>query len=404
VTKSIFEREQESFFHTYKRLSLDIDRGEGVFLFDKSGKRYIDFFGGLAVNALGYCHPRIIEAIERQIRRYNHLSNYFVQDPQVELAERILRHAPGFEHVFFSNSGTEATEGVMKLARKWGQPLGKTDLFGLSNAFHGRTLGALSIMDKQKYRDGYEPFLPNTGTLPFNDVEALRRAVNEKTLGVFVEFIQGEGGIFTVAPEYARELGSLRDRYGFLIVADEIQAGIGRTGKFFAFEHYGIVPDIILFAKAIGGGLPLGGFLGNRRLAETLTYGVHGTTFGGNPVACAAGIAVLDEIDEKGLMQHATEIGKHLKAGAVKLKSEFAGIIKEVRGEGCMLGIDLHIPGQPVVEELQRCGFLVNCTHETVLRLLPPLVIEKGHCDALLHELASILRTFATAEATSLVK
>src|SRR3989338_8422876 len=264
---TLFEKENELFFHTYKRLPLDIVRGEGVYLFDRSGKRYLDFFGGLAVNALGYGHPAVLRAIEEQSRKYIHLSNFFVQEPQVELVERLLS-ATGFRRAFLCNSGTEALEGAVKLVRKWGGGTGKTRIFGMSNAFHGRTFAALSLMDKAKYRDG--------------------------------------------------------------------------------FEQTGLRPDIVLVAKAIGGGLPLGGILGNDRVAEAFTYGVHGTTFGGNPVACAAGVAVLKEIVDGGLMKNAATIGKELHEVGRRLHQEFPLLVRETRGYGCMIGIDLKVESQPV--------------------------------------------------------
>jgi acetylornithine aminotransferase len=295
ANETLFQKEEKFFFHTYKRLSLDIERGEGCYLYAKDGKRYLDFFGGLAVNALGYNHPRINKAIQDQIQRYIHLSNFYVQEPQVRLAEQLIS-ITGFKRIFFSNSGTEAIEGAMKLARKWGKKNGKTHLLGLSNSFHGRTMGALSLTERQKYREGYEPFLPDISHVKYNDVQELKSAVNDQTLGVVLEFIQGEGGIFVVSQEFAAALNELREKFGFLIIADEIQSGMGRTGKFMAFEHFGVRPDIVVIAKAIGGGLPLGAFLGNERVADVLTYGAHGTTFGGNPVACAAWLAVLEEV------------------------------------------------------------------------------------------------------------
>ncbi|HEY6952817.1 MAG TPA: aspartate aminotransferase family protein [Bacteroidota bacterium] len=389
MNENILTKEQELFFHTYKRLTLEIERGEGCYLFTKDGTKYLDFFGGIAVNALGYNHPRLCSAIEQQIHKYVHVSNYFVQEPQVKLAEKILS-ASKFERIFFTNSGTEATEGAIKLARKWGKPQGKTQLFGLSNAFHGRTMGALSLMDKQKYRDGYEPFIENVGHLKFNDVADLKRSVDEKTLGIFVEFIQGEGGIFVVSGEYARELQALRERFGFLIIGDEIQSGIGRTGRLFGFQHTGVTPDIVILAKPIGGGLPLGAILGNGRVAETFTYGVHGTTFGGNPVACAAGLVVLEEVLDKGLMHHAEEIGIYLGSRLAQLKTDFPALVSEVRGFGCMIGLELSMDGQPVVEAMQRRRILVNCTNVNVLRFVPPLIVSKEQCDTLVAALREV--------------
>jgi acetylornithine/N-succinyldiaminopimelate aminotransferase len=392
VSESIFEKENRYFFHTFHRLPLEIECGEGMYLYSKNGKRYVDFFGGLAVNALGYNHQRINAAIEKQIHRYIHLSNYYVQDKTVELAERII-NASGYKRVFFSNSGTEAVEGAIKIVRKWGQGSVKTTLLNLTNSFHGRTMGALSLTERPQYRDGYDPFLPNTNSVKFNDVEDLYAKVNGQTLGVILEFIQGEGGINVISKEFVQELKSLQEKLGFLVIADEIQAGLGRTGKFFSFEHYDIYPDIVVIAKAIGGGLPLGAILGNEKVADVLTYGVHGTTFGGNPVACAAGCAVMEEIIDKGLMKQAGIIGEYLKSKAIELQKQFPAIIKEVRGYGCMLGIDLNRNGQPIVDELLNRGILINCTNTTVLRLLPPYIVTQEQCDQLIFELHLILKS-----------
>ena len=387
---NLFEKEDKYFFHTYKRLGLDIDRGDGVYLYAKDGKRYLDFFGGLAVNALGYNHPGVNKAIIDQVKKYIHLSNYYVQDPQVNLAEKVIA-ASGFKRIFFGNSGTEAVEGAIKVARKWGKSNGKTQLIGLTNSFHGRTMGALSLTERQKYREGYEPFLPNVCHVGFNDVAQLRATVNEQTLGIILEFIQGEGGVFVVSPEFAAALNELQAKFGFLIIADEIQAGIGRTGKFFGFEHFGVHPDIAVIAKALGGGLPLGAFLGGDRVADVLTYGTHGTTFGGNPVACAAGIAVLHEVLDNGLMKRAGEIGEYLRKRFSELQAKFPALIQDVRGFGCMLGVELTQDGQPVVDKLQERGILVNCTHQTVLRFLPPYIVTQQHCDSMLEELGDVL-------------
>ena len=392
MSESIFEKESKYFFHTFHRLPIEIDRGEGVYLYAKDGKRYLDFFGGIAVNVLGYNHPSINAAIENQIHRYIHLSNYYVQDKVVELAERIII-ASGYKRIFFSNSGTEAIEGAVKLVRKWGKGSEKTQLLNLTNSFHGRTMGALSLTERPAYRDGYEPFLPNTESIEFNNVGDLQSKVNGQTLAVVLEFIQGEGGINVVSKEFVQVLKLLQEKFGFLIVADEVQAGVGRTGKFFGFENYDIRPDIAIIAKAIGGGLPLGAILGNDKVADVLTYGTHGTTFGGNPVACAAGCAVMEEIIDKGLMKQAGIIGEYLKSKAIELQNKFPAIIKEVRGYGCMLGIDLNQGGQPIVDELLKRGILINCTNNSVLRLLPPYIVTEDQCDQLMFELHSILKS-----------
>lgn len=388
---TLAEREHEHFFHTYKRLGLEIERGDGVYLYDRSGKRYLDFFGGLAVNSLGYGNPRVLRAIQEQSSKYIHLSNFFLQEPQIRLVERLLA-ASGFKRAFLCNSGTEALEGAVKLARKWGASRQKTVMVGMSNAFHGRTFAALSLMDKPKYRDGYEPFLSHMASVPFNDVAALRSTVNDQTLAVVLECIQGEGGIFPVQAEFALALNELRDRFGFLIIADEIQSGIGRTGKFFGFEQVGLRPDIVLVAKAIGGGLPLGAFLGNERVEEAFTYGVHGTTFGGNPVACAAGLVVLEEVLDGGLMKNAVKIGEMLQTIGASLRLDFPKLVKETRGYGCMIGIDLLVDSQPIVDALLERGVLVNSTHQTVIRILPPLTVTAEHCEVFEHELRAILK------------
>jgi len=391
LEKSIFEKEREIFFQTYRRIPIDIDYGEGVYLYAKDGKRYVDFFGGLAVNALGYGNPKVISAIEKQIRRYIHLSNYFVQDSQVELAEKLIK-VTGFKRLFFCNSGTEAVEGAIKLARKWGKDRNKTYILNLTNSFHGRTMGALSLTDRPNYRDGYDPFLPYTQSIVFNDAKDLCAKVSEQTLAIIIEFIQGEGGVNVVSEEFAEEIDKLQNQYGFLLIADEIQAGVGRTGKFFAFEHYCVKPDIVVMSKAIGGGLPLGVVLGNDKVAEIFAYGSHGSTFGGNPVACAAGCAVIEEIVHNGLMARAELIGNYLKLKAMQLKDEFPAIIKEVRGKGCMIGMEIDRDGQPIVNELLNRGFLINCTNKNVLRLLPPYIMNESLCDQLFFELHSIIK------------
>ncbi|MFZ1978643.1 MAG: aspartate aminotransferase family protein [Bacteroidota bacterium] len=392
MSETWFQKDEKYFFHTYHRLPLEIERAEGVYIYTKDGKRCTDFFGGLAVNALGHCHPRIIAAVEKQIHRYMHVSNYFLQEPQVELAERLLK-LTGYEKVFFSNSGTEAVEGAIKLSRKWGKKNGKTRLLSMTNSFHGRTMGALSLTERPKYRDGYEPFLPDTDSVEFNNVKDLIRKAGTTTLAVILEFIQGEGGVNVVSAEFVKSLAALQKQFGFLIIADEIQTGVGRTGKFFAFQNFDVHPDIVVLAKAIGGGLPLGAILGNGRVADIFAGGSHGTTFGGNPVACAAGCAVVDEILEKKLMNKASDIGVSIKSKALELQIDFPRRIKEVRGIGCMIGIELYEDAQPLVDELLLRGFLANCTNTTVLRLLPPYLVEEEQCEALMFEIRSILQT-----------
>lgn len=391
---NVLDREAAYFFHTYKRLPLEIERGDGVHLFAKDGTKYLDMFGGLAVNALGYAHPKVVEAITEQSKRYIHLSNYFMQEPQLQLAEQLIRLS-GFSKLFFTNSGTEAVEGSIKIARKWGSTRGKTDIVGFSNGFHGRTMGSLSIMDKPLYREGYGPFLEHCSVAPFNDAGALRKFVGQKTAAVVLEFIQGEGGVCPVTPAFADELRRLKEEFGFLLVADEIQAGIGRTGKLFGFQNFNAAPDLIVIAKPIGGGLPLGAIIGNSAMAEVLSPGMHGTTFGGNPVACAAGLVVLRELTEGGLMKNAERMGALLIRELGTLQQEFPSLVKEVRGFGLIVGMELTRDCDPVVRALRDRGVLVNGTNGSVLRFLPPLIIREEHIRLTINELRAALGSLA---------
>lgn len=372
---SLHDRESAAFFHTYKRLPLLPVRGEGMELITADGTRYLDMFAGIAVNALGHAHPRVVRAITEQAGAYIHLSNYFAQEPQIRLAELLLRHS-GMARVFFANSGTEAMEGAMKLARRWGSTRNKHAIIGFSNAFHGRTFGPLSIMDRPNYRDGFGPFLDGCASLPFNDVPALRAGVGPDTAAVVVEVVQGEGGIRPISPAFAAALKELRQQFGFLIIADEIQSGAGRTGRFLASEHFALSPDLVTLAKPIGGGLPLGAILGAQSVAEVLQPGMHGTTFGGNPVACAAGIATLEEIEEKGLTAHAQKMGEVFLTHLQGLVTAFPGSCKEARGLGLMVALELKGEADPVVVAMRDRGILVNGTDRSVLRFVPPLIVK----------------------------
>ena len=387
---STVEKEARYFFHTYKRLKLEIDRGEGSYLIAKDGTRYLDMFGGIAVNALGYNHTKVNAAIMNQVQRYLHVSNMFYQDAQIELGELMLR-ASGFSRIFLTNSGTEAMEGALKLARKWGRPQGKVNIFGLTDSFHGRTFGSMSITGREKYREGYEPFLPNTSILKFNDSDELEKSINEDTLAVVLEFIQGEGGINLVSAEYVEKLKHLRTKYGFLVIADEIQSGIGRTGKLFAFNHFDFEPDVVVVAKAIGGGLPLGAFLGNERVADVFAPGTHGTTFGGNPVACAAGLATVHEILHGGVMENAATVGFHLISRLEQLRDSMPDSIADVRGKGMMVGLDLRFDGTEVINRLMEKKVLLNLTNTTVIRWLPPLNTGQEEIDIAVQRVASTL-------------
>lgn len=385
----VLEIERDLLFQTYRRLRIYVKYGEGVYLVDFDGRRYLDMIAGIGVNALGYGNDRVKRAILDQVEKYIHLSNLFVQEPQLELADLLLKIS-GYKKVFFTNSGTEAIETAIKLTRKWGKKFGKNEIVAFSNSFHGRTMGALSLMDKIKYRDGYEPFLPEIYIAKYNDVEDIEKKVNHRTAGVFLEFVQGEGGIIPADERFVQKIFELREKFNFLVVADEIQSGLWRTGTFFAFEHYGVKPDVVALAKPLGGGLPLGAVLGNERVADVFTLGTHGSTFGGNPVACSAGCAVIKEI-QNGIIDNVKEIGNYLRERLLKLKDKHGEIVKNIRGIGLMIGVELSTECFNIVDRLIEKGVIVNCTSNNVIRLLPPLIIEKEHVDLFIEKFDEVL-------------
>jgi acetylornithine aminotransferase len=387
---SLFDREHEALFQTYKRLPIEIAHANGATIVAADGTEYLDFLGGIAVNALGHGHPAVVQAVQQQAQEYMHVSNYFYQRPQVSLAEA-LKQASGYDRVFFCNSGAEAAEGAMKLARRYGSATGRYDIVGFTGGFHGRTYGPLSVMDKPLYKDGMGPFLPNTLVLPYNDVDALQARIDDGTAAVMLEFLQGEGGVAEVTTEFVDALERLRKDYGFLLIADEVQGGIGRTGDFFAFERYGIRPDIVLVAKAIGGGLPLGAILASESVAALFGRGAHGTTYGGNAVACAAGLAVMNEVVH-GLMAHVRTIGDYLGQQLRALRERHPHVIREIRGRGCMQGIVLTHESASVVERLvAEHHIITNATAGTVIRLVPPYIINESDVDRLVTALDAIL-------------
>lgn len=373
--------EKKYLLNIYKRIPVQIIKGEGVYLIDDSGKKYLDLLSGIAVNALGYNHPLITKALLQQQSNNLHLSNFFVQEIQVELAKKLIE-LTSFSKVFFSNSGTEAIEGLLKLAKKWGNLNGKKTIISFRGSFHGRSLGAVSITGQEKYYKNFEPVLPNVQICPFNDAEAFRKMVNNETCVVFFEGIAGEGGIREISGNMIDTMAELRKEYGFLVIADEIQTGIGRTGKFFNYEHLKLVPDAIATAKGLGGGLPLGSFLVSEKLADIFDVGEHGTTFGGNPLACATGLATVKVVSEPSFLNDVTEKGEYFKTLLLQLKEKHSTIIKDVRGRGLMLGLEVKHSGKELMEMAISKGLILNVTAATtVLRFVPPLIIEKEHMD-----------------------
>lgn len=375
---TLFEREQNAFLHTYKRIPLQIVKGEGIYLYADNGSKYMDFFSGLAVNALGYAHPRIVEAVSRQIGLFAHLSNNYITEIQLALTEKLL-HYSGMGKAFLSNSGTEAVEAAIKMVRLLKGP--DATIYSLTNDFHGRTYGALSLTQRPKYQKGFEPLLPNTGAIEFNNINDLRAKVSETTGAIILEFLQGEGGINELSQEFVAEMVRLREQFGFLIISDCIQCGIGRTGLPFSHNYYHMHPDAIVAAKAIGGGLPLGALLVDNKYEHVFPTGKHGTTFGGNPVSCAAGLVVLEEVFENGLMEQVRQLGMYFKERLLQMKSLYPEKIADVRGKGYMLGVQLTFNGTPVIEQLFERKILSNCTNDTVIRILPPLIAEKQDID-----------------------
>jgi len=373
------ETEQKLFFHNYARFPIAVTHGEGVWLVSSNGTRYLDMIAGIGVNALGYGDKRLVQAISDQAAKLIHASNLFMMPPQFELAEKLLALS-GLSKVFFANSGTEAIEAAIKMARKWATRSGdehKKEVLSLSNCFHGRTYGAMSLTAKAKYVDGFDPLLPGTGMIDFNDIADLEKKVSDKTAAVFIEVVQGEGGIHRISQPFIDRLKELRSQHNFLIVADEIQAGCGRTGKFFSYMHVDADPDMVCLAKPLGGGLPLSAVIGSEKVADVLSYGNHGTTFGGNPVACAAGIAMINAIEQDQLMKHADETGRYMQDELQKLANHHKQIL-DIRQYGLMIGITVNKEAKYYVEKALEKFIVINATSQNVIRLLPPLNITRA--------------------------
>lgn len=387
--ENLIEKEQKYILQTYKRYPILIDRAYGTKIYDIYGNEYLDFLGGIAVNVVGHCHPNVITAIERQIRRYLHVSNYFYQDVQIEYSSKFLEIS-GYDKIFFTNSGTEAIEGALKIVRRWGNHRNKQKIISFTGGFHGRTYGSLSLMDKPHYKESMGPFLDNIKILEYNNSEALLNNIDDNTAGVFLEFIQGEGGLAKVSNSFVEKLMELKKKINFLIVADEIQSGMFRTGKLFAFEHYNIKPDIVTIAKGFGGGLPLGGILVQSHLQNIFEKGMHGTTFGGNPVACVAGLATLNVIYPN-LLSQINDISKYLWNRLENIKDIFSEKVKEVRGLGLMCGLVLNFEANRLVEKLLEKKVITNATSRNVLRLVPPLIISEEDVDTFYHRLEDAL-------------
>ena len=386
--RAVEERAASYLLGTYAWTKFHPREGRGARLADADGKVYWDLLAGIAVNALGYRHPRLVKALRAEATDLLHVSNLFYQAAQGELAERLVTLS-GLSRAFFCNSGTEANEAAIKFSRL-ASP-GRSRLVALDNSFHGRTVGAVSLTGNAAYREPFEPLLPGVTFVPANDVEALRAAVDGTTSAVFLEPIQGEGGIVPLTPGYLRAARELADATGAVLVFDEIQCGLGRTGHLFAFQDAGVVPDVVTMAKPLGGGLPLGAVLTGPRMEGLVKPGHHGTTFGGNPVACRLGLAVLDELVEGGLVARVAATGEWFGRKLAALKRRSPAVV-DVRGAGLIRGIELDREAAPVQQKLLEKGFVVGTARKTVIRLLPPYVIPKAALSAFLIALEETLK------------
>jgi acetylornithine/N-succinyldiaminopimelate aminotransferase len=398
---SVSRMEGKFLLPTYERQPILFERGRGVYLWDSQGKRYLDFLSGIGVNALGHNHPAIQAAIKHQASRLIHVSNLFFHEYQADLA-RLLTEISGLDRAFFCNSGTEAWEGALKIARAFAQAksvarapsLHRHRILAMENSFHGRTFGALATTGQPKYRAPFVPLVPGVTFVKFNDLHDLQRKVDSSVCAVCIEIIQGEGGICPVNREFLELASRLTKKSGALLLLDEIQCGLGRTGRHFAYQHYGVLPDVVTVAKPLACGLPLGAILTTERVASCMHPGMHGTTFGGGPLACAVAIAFLRE--EKKLLKHVRALGEYFYAELEALDKKHKSI-QDVRGTGLMLAVDLDSPelAKAVTKQLLQEGIIINRTHETVLRFLPPYVIQKKHVDQVVKALDRALRKHA---------
>ena len=404
---SVIKSESELLLPTYDRQKVLFTRGKDVYLWDSKGKKYLDFLSGLGVNALGHGHPAIQAVLKKQAGKLIHISNLFFHEYQSELAKKLIK-VSGLDKAFFCNSGTEAWEGALKLARAFARVnnsnghKAKWRILALENSFHGRTFGSLATTGQAKYRHPFAPLLPGVSFVGFNDVEDLKRQFDGSVCAVCMETIQGEGGINPVSPEFIQTARHLTEKTGALLILDEIQCGLGRTGRWFAYEHYGLKPDIVTVAKPLAAGLPLGAILTTNRVASGMHPGLHGTTFGGGPLASAVGIEFLDQVED--LLKHVNETGSYFRGQLESLAAKHSSI-REIRGLGLMLGVDMTDPdiAKATVQHLLDRGILINRTHNTVLRFLPPYIIKKKHVDQVVSALDSALSANPAA-ATSVSK
>lgn len=394
LTPELQQLSDQFLMNTYARLPISLIRGKGCFVYDAEGREYLDCVAGIAVNVLGHTHPDIVEAITRQARQLIHTSNLYYTEPQSRLAQR-LAELSFADKVFFCNSGTEANEAAIKLARRFSiKHFGpeRSEILTMINSFHGRTLASLTATGQPKLQEGFGPLVPGFRHVPFNDIDALEQNITPETGAIMVEPIQAEGGVRVPQAAYLKTVREICSKRNILLIFDEVQTGIGRTGKMFAYEHFGITPDIMTLAKGLGGGLPIGACLATREVAEGFEPGSHASTFGGNPLACAAALTVLNILTVGGKLNEGQAMGDYLSKGLATLRDQYPCIV-EARGIGLLQGLELRLDGKPIVLECMDRRVLINCTMGRVLRFVPPLIITTTQVDRLLSVLSNVLST-----------
>lgn len=386
---------EKNFIHTYNRFPIVLDKGEGVYLYDAAGKKYLDFASGIGVFALGYHNEEYNDALKAQIDKLIHTSNLFYNVPAIEAAQKICEKT-GFDRVFFTNSGTEAIEGALKLARKYAYQKyeGKRyEIIAMNHSFHGRTMGAVSVTGNPHYQEPFKPLVDGVKFAEFNNLESVKALVSEKTCAILFEPVQGEGGIYPATQEFMEGVRQICDDNDIVMICDEIQCGMGRTGKLFAYEHYGVRPDVIASAKALGCGVPVGAFISNAKIGDAMVPGDHGTTYGGNPLVCTAVNTVFDLFDKQQILEHVNQVSLYLEEQLTRLTEEFDCVASR-RGKGLMQGLVMKVPVRDVINACLEQGLIVISAGTDVLRLLPPLVITEQDVDVMLETLKKVLCNF----------
>ena len=396
TNEEIFAKDKSDYLPVFARYNIVLDHGDGPCVYDTKGKKYIDFLAGIAVNVVGHNYKPLVDAVSQQAGKMIHCSNLYYTEVQVEAAEK-LKKLSGMDKVFFGNSGAEANEGAIKLARKYATNIDpeKIQIISALHSFHGRTLATLTATGQDHYHHGFGPLPAGFDYVPYNDIQALEAKMSDKTCAVMLEAIQGEGGVHVPDPDYLPKVRALCDKYNAVLIFDEVQCGMGRTGTFFGCQQFGVKPDIVTLAKGLAGGVPIGAFMATDKVANAFHAGDHGSTFGGNPLACAAACVVLDALIDGNLMENAKEIGAYLQSKFEEYKAKYPNLIKEVRGRGLILGMELTRPGREIGNECLDYGAIINCTAGNVLRFVPPLNITKAHVDELISVLDKVLPKYA---------